>query len=135
MPFHLSFPDLPKVIVIRVKPRRTLARRSTDGNGTSPNEPIPSILSTELNNPYSQEASPGSPNRVATGSSLQRISEIAQIGLPTLQSLVGAVPVAGTALGAAIGGLLSVLQFVNVSMSHVRVGHATSLTVTETRPK
>jgi phosphate/sulfate permease len=42
---------------------------------------------------------------------------MAQIGLLTLHSLVGAVPVAGTA----IGGLLSVLQFVNVSMNHVWV--------------
>ena len=136
MVFPFSFPDLPKVIAIRVK--RRWIKRST-GNGTRPDEPpaIPSILSPALNNPYSQESSTGSSNHAATGSSLhwQRISEMAQIGLPMLHSLVGAVPVAGTALGAAIGGLLSALQLVDVSINHVWAGHAISLMITETEPK
>ena len=137
MPFHFSFPDLPKVIAIRVKRRWT--KRGTDGSGTCPGGPpgpaIPSILSPALDYPYSQEVSPRSSNHAATGSSLQRISEMAQIGLPMLHSLVGTVPVAGTALGAAVGGLLSALQLVDVSMDHVWAGHAISLIVTETEPK
>ncbi|KAH7882017.1 hypothetical protein F5I97DRAFT_1931736 [Phlebopus sp. FC_14] len=114
MTFHFSFPDLPKVMAIRVKRRRT--KRSAGENGPTPDEPlaIPSILSPALNESYSQEASSRSSTYAASGSSLpQRISEMAQICLPMLQSLVGVVPVAGTALGAAVGGLLSVLQLVD----------------------
>lgn len=38
------------------------------------------------------------------------LREMAQIGLPVLQTLVGAFPITGIALGTAIGGLLLVLS-------------------------
>ncbi|KAF8553206.1 hypothetical protein OG21DRAFT_1273458 [Imleria badia] len=54
--------------------------------------------------------------------------DMTQIGLPVLQSLA-AVPIAGTALGAAIGGLLSVLQVVNTGpkQSRPRSSHSAAL--------
>jgi hypothetical protein len=44
-------------------------------------------------------------------------SDIAQVYLPVVRAIAGAIPIAGAPVQAAIGGLLAILQIIDVGVS------------------
>jgi hypothetical protein len=139
-PLNDFFKDLSKVFAVRrlklpVKNRRTQYSIITHHNGDysiaedirAPSEfPIPSptlyLNSSPLVHPSSLARDPGlevsfnisSATSSPGDSSARKASDMAQTFLPLVQGVAGAIPLAGPPMQAAISGLLSILQVIDV---------------------
>jgi hypothetical protein len=113
---------LPKFIVLRVM------RSTTKSGGSQSNSPVTRRAEGDCSVPAGiPSAQPGhfvsaSSNSglvvSSTGSSraFSEAFDIAQVSLPVVQAAVEAIPIAGAPMKAAIGGLLAVLQAIDVSL-------------------
>jgi predicted component of type VI protein secretion system len=113
---------LPKFIVLRVR------RSTTKSGGSQSNSPVTrraegdcsvsaGIPSAQPGHFVSASSNSG-PVVSSTGSSraFSEAFDIAQVSLPVVQAAAEAIPIAGAPMKAAIGGLLAVLQAIDVSL-------------------
>ncbi|KAG1848429.1 hypothetical protein F4604DRAFT_1935375 [Suillus subluteus] len=131
--------DLGKVIPLRLRRSTKKGRtqhsstsRTTTGHDgdsstssdifTSPLSPLTRPSNPSLTQPISTTREPDfeASTNVSSGSSggvslAREASDMAQIALPSVQAIVGAIPLVGAPMQAAIGGLLLGLQAIDVS--------------------
>jgi hypothetical protein len=89
----MLFPVLPNLIAIR--------RKRQQQTGTSTSQPRSSTTDT-----------PGNPSSAT--SPLSEVTDVIQLVAPMVQAAAEVIPMAGSPLKAAIGGLLQIIQIVNV---------------------
>ncbi|KAG2360135.1 hypothetical protein BDR07DRAFT_170759 [Suillus spraguei] len=133
-PFHW-LEGLGKVVVLRLKRPENQGR--TQNISTTADREGLSSTPTDLSNPIPAPMVPPNPSSVHpvsassepgfeefhTGfpsseypfgaSTVREISDIAQVVLPSVQAVTSVIPVAGTAMNAAIAGLLATLRVIN----------------------
>jgi hypothetical protein len=83
-----------------------------------------SSIPTDISHPVSASSQPGF-EELATGfpstvypwgaSPAHEVSDIAQVALPLVQAFTGVIPLVGAPMSAATGGLLQILQVIDVS--------------------
>ncbi|KAG2076147.1 hypothetical protein BDR04DRAFT_1149201 [Suillus decipiens] len=114
-PFHW-LERLGKVVVLRLKRPKNQGRTqdvsitaNCEGHSSTPTD-----LSHSWANGLAEfyTGSPSSEYPFGT-STVREISDIAQVVLPSVQTVTSVIPVAGTAMNAVIGGLLATLQVIN----------------------
>ncbi|KAG1830468.1 hypothetical protein EV424DRAFT_1376791 [Suillus variegatus] len=138
MPFPFKlFQGFGKIIAIRLKrpenqgrAQRNSTTTGHEGDTSIPADPsnfVPAPMHSSNSSPMHpvsagikpglENVPPGSPfTAYPWGASPAReASDIAQVALPLVQAFTGVIPLVGAPMNAAIGGLLGILQVINVS--------------------